>query len=330
MPSKPAYDTPWKIALEHHFQHFMAFYFPLAYAEIDWRIKHEFLDKELQAITKKALVGTKHVDKLVKVQLLSGQEDWICIHVEVQVAKEKKFAERMFTYNYRIFDRYKKPCASMAVLGDNDANWVPQQFVYAKLGCKMDFSFPIAKLISFAKQEAELTTHSNPFALLTLAYLQTRATRRDMATRFEVKCKLVRLLYARKWEASMIREFFSVIDWMMALPPQLEMQLDNFVTVLEKEQEMEYITSIERVRSARQRQEGLQEGLQKGLQEGKQEGLQEGESTMLKRLLTRRFGNLPPSVQVQVSRASSAQIEAWFDRAVDALTLEDVFQDLPH
>ncbi len=186
----------------------------------------------------------------------------------------------------------------------------------------MDFSFPIVKLIGFAKQEEKLATPSNPFALLTLAYLQTRATRRDIATRFEVKCKLVRLLYARKWDATLIREFFAVIDWMMALPPQLEMQLDNFVTVLEEEQQMEYITSIERIRSERQRQEDLQTGLQKGWQGG--------ESAMLNRLLTRRFGNLPRSVQEQVSQASSAQIEAWFDRAMDAPTIDDVFQDVAH
>lgn len=61
------YDTPWKIALERYFELFMAFYFPAYHAQIDWRSGHEFLDKELQAIAKDALVGTRHVDKLVKV-----------------------------------------------------------------------------------------------------------------------------------------------------------------------------------------------------------------------------------------------------------------------
>ncbi len=67
--SNPAsnYDTPWKIALEKHFEQFMAFYFPQAHDEIDWQAGYEFLDKEFQAISKDALVGTRHVDKLVRI-----------------------------------------------------------------------------------------------------------------------------------------------------------------------------------------------------------------------------------------------------------------------
>ncbi len=30
------YDSPWKEILEDYFQDFMAFFFPLAAAEIDW------------------------------------------------------------------------------------------------------------------------------------------------------------------------------------------------------------------------------------------------------------------------------------------------------
>ena len=30
------YDSPWKEAVEHYFLELMAFYFPLAFAEIDW------------------------------------------------------------------------------------------------------------------------------------------------------------------------------------------------------------------------------------------------------------------------------------------------------
>ena len=31
------------------------------------------------------------------------------IHIEVQGKKEKAFPERMFTYSYRIYDRYRRP-----------------------------------------------------------------------------------------------------------------------------------------------------------------------------------------------------------------------------
>jgi hypothetical protein len=317
-PLTASYDTPWKIAVEQHFEKFMAFYFPLAHAQIDWTVKHEFLDKELQAITKDALVGTRHVDKLVKVRRLSGQEDWICIHIEVQVAREPKFAQRMFVYNYRIFDRYVRPVVSMAVLGDDAPDWLPQQFGYAAMGCEMAFRFPIAKLSDFAMQDAALEAHPNPFALLTLAYLQNRATRKDMKARFEVKCKLVRMLHKRKWEATLIREFFMVIDWMMVLPPEFALQLSYFITALREEQKMEYVSSVERI----------------WMEQKLHQGIQQGESAtscrLLCRLLSKRFGDLPQWAQERVKSAPTAQVEAWFDRAVDAATLDEVFQDLAH
>jgi Domain of unknown function (DUF4351) len=330
--SHPAtkYDTPWKIALEQHFQAFMAFYFPEAHTQIDWAFPYEFLDKELQAIAKHALVGTRHVDKLVKVRRLSGQEEWICLHVEIQVAREKKFSQRMFVYNYRLFDRYQRPIASMAVLGDNRADWLPQSFGYNALGCKMDFSFPVAKLAHYTEQEAQLEANPNPFALLTLAYLHTRATNKDMDARYRVKCKLIRLLHARKWHSKLIRELFTVIDWMMALPPELETKLNYFVSELEEEQKMEYVTSIEKVRLAQKLQEGMSIGEQKGKQEGEQKGTHETAFAMLSRLLNRRFGNLPPDTQERIKTAPREQIEAWFDRAIDAKSLDEVFPDLAH
>jgi hypothetical protein len=118
------------------------------------------------------------------------------------------------------------------------------------------------------------------------------------------------MLHKRNWEAALIREFFLVIDWMMELPPELALELSNFIAVLEEEQKMEYVSSIERIRL--------------------EQKLHEGESAMLCRLMSKRFGGLPQWAQERVKNASTTQVEAWFDRAVDAATLDDVFKDLPH
>lgn len=48
----------------------MAFFFPEAYSEIDWRKGFDFLDSELQQVTLEAETGKRIVDKLVKVALL--------------------------------------------------------------------------------------------------------------------------------------------------------------------------------------------------------------------------------------------------------------------
>ena len=143
----------------------MAFYFPAAHAQINWAIAPEFLDKEFQAISKDALVGTRHVDKLVKVHLQTGQEDWLCIHVEVQSARQRGFAERMFVYNYAYSTATHRPPASMAVLGDDSPGWLPNQFGYSPLGCKMDFQFPIAKLGALRQARSRAGKSPEPVCL---------------------------------------------------------------------------------------------------------------------------------------------------------------------
>ncbi len=161
-----------------------------------------------------------------------------------------------------------------------------------------------------------------PICTAHLAYLQNRATKNDMNARYEVKCRLVRLLHGHKWERTLIREFFLVIDWMMELPPELALQLSHYITALEKEREMEYVSSIERIK--------LEQKLHEGINLGVEQGLQAGEADMLCRLLMRRFGDLPQWAQERVKSAAKTQIEAWFDHAIDANTLDEVFQDMPH
>ncbi len=51
-----------------------------------------------------------------------------------------------------------------------------------------------------------------------------------------------------------------------------------------------------------------------------------GKLDMLRRLLARRFGDLPPAIQALLVKASSSDIEAWFDRGLEAQTLDEVFQ----
>ena len=90
------YDSPWKEALDRWFQPFIAFFFPLTHADIDWSRGYETLDTELQQVVRDAELGRRYADKLVKVWLRDGSEEWLLIHVEVQGRREEDFA-RAFT-----------------------------------------------------------------------------------------------------------------------------------------------------------------------------------------------------------------------------------------
>ncbi|MBI2939703.1 MAG: hypothetical protein HYY04_04630, partial [Chloroflexi bacterium] len=193
------FDSPWKEALERYFPPFLEFFFPTAYAGIDWQRGHEFQDTEMQQVARDAELGRRLVDKLAKVWRRDGQETWVLVHVEVQVQvqEEADFAERMYVYNYRLFDRHHRRVASLAVLGDERANWRPDRFRYELWGCEVGIRFPLVKLVDYRSRWAELEASPNPFAVAVMAHLKTRETRHDDQERRRWKLALVRGLYER-------------------------------------------------------------------------------------------------------------------------------------
>lgn len=257
-PTPDEYDSPWKEALERYFPAFLEFFFPSAHAEIDWSRGYEFLDLELRQVVRDAALGPRLADKLVRVWRAGGTETWVLIHIEVQGQVEPELPERMFVYNYRIYDRHRRPVVSFAVLGDGRPAWRPAEFGYNLWGSSMRLCFPTVKLLDFAEPIESLRESSNPFAVLTEAHLQARATRGQPQSRLTVKLQLVRSLYRRGYGRADILELFRFIDWLLALPPELERAFDRDLEAFEQEEKMPYITSIERRAIERGRAEGAE------------------------------------------------------------------------
>jgi hypothetical protein len=78
----------------------------------------------------------------------------------------------------------------------------------------------------------------------------------------------------------------------------------------EEQQIMRYVTSVERI------------GIKKGLQQG----LQQGEIRVLRRQLTRRFGELPAWAEDRLQEAPPEQLELWGERLLEVGRLEEVFE----
>ena len=62
----------------------------------------------------------------------------------------------------------------------------------------------------------------------------------------------------------------------------------------------------------------------------KAEGKAEGEALALQKLLTRRFGAIPPHVLARIAAASLGEIDAWLDQALDGHSLDDIFGPAPN
>ncbi|MEH2231969.1 MAG: transposase [Nostoc sp.] len=270
------YDSPWKEVIELYFPRFLEFFFTQAYAEIDWTRPYEFLDTELQQLEPDAEIGRRLVDKVAKVWLLDGEEAWVLVHVEVQGQYDSQFAERMYTYNYRLFDRHKKRVISLAVLADEQANWRPSRYSYQLGGCRVSLEFPVAKLLDYEQGWEILEQTTNPFGVIVMAHLKTKATQRNPENRLQWKLSLVRRLYERGYSREDIRELFRFIDWVMVLPKELALSFKTEVRSYEEADRMRYVTSIERL--------------------AKEEGIVENARESIITVLETRFEEVPSSI----------------------------------
>jgi len=301
--------TEWKEAVEHYFPELMAFYFPTAYAEIDWSKEHVFMDQELRAIVQDAELGKRYVDKLVRVMLLTEDERWIYIHIEVQGSQQSEFAKRMFVYNYRIYDRFDRPVASMAILADENKHWKPTSFGFDVLGCQHSLTFPVAKLTDYSDKVDELLSIDNAFALITAAHILTQKTRKENQARYEAKLRLVRLLYERQWDKQRIIDLFEVVDWLMKLPTWLETKIFQEIESIERREDMRYINSVQRMY----------------MEKFRAEGVVTGEAKLLKKQLEKRFGSLPTWAIDKLENAAEQELDIWSESILTAETLNAVF-----
>ena len=91
----------------------------------------------------------------------------------VQGQHDATFPERLFTYNYRLYDRYRRPVASLAVLADDRESWKPTHYGYQLYGREVGIHFPTVQILDYARQIEALLEDPNPFALVTAAHLFT-------------------------------------------------------------------------------------------------------------------------------------------------------------
>jgi hypothetical protein len=205
---KSEYDSPWKNILELHLEDCLEFFFPKAHRDIDWERGFVFLDKEFQKVSRGAKVGSRLADKLVKVWTKDDTEVWVLVHIEVQDKRESDFAERMFIYAYRIYDRYKCKIASLAILTDGNPNWRPQRFSSELWNCRMSFDYPVVKLMDYRDKWSYLENSKNPFAIVVMAHLLAKQTEKDNGWRLAVKIDLTRRLYKKGYKKESIINLF--------------------------------------------------------------------------------------------------------------------------
>lgn len=301
-------DNGWKEMLDEFFEEFIEFFFPAIHADIDWQRGYESLDKELPALGREHATGKRIADKLVRVWLKDGRETWLLIHVEVQGRPEKKFNERTYIYNYRIFDKHHCEVVSLVVVtGSGSAN--TGCYEISRWGFQLRCAFPVIRLTDYRGREAELAADRNPFALVVLAQLRLLDAKNDPQKKLAAKRELMRNLLRGGHNRSYVIGLLRFLDWVMVLLPELEQQLKYELE--EEEKTMPYVTSWERM------------GYARGLTEGREEGREEGEKKLVIRLLRRKFGEVDEKLLRRVNRLSLDQVEQLSEVLLDFTSLQD-------
>jgi hypothetical protein len=156
-------DILWKGMIEEVMEDLLLFVDPGIGKELDLDRGFEFLDKELAEIypDAKKPANSRVVDKLVKIFLRDGQERWMLLHVEVQGSNEKEFARRMFAYYIRLFSKYGRPVAAIAIFTGRGGK-MPAVYEDRYLWMRARYEYKTLNIADYTDEELKAST--NPFA----------------------------------------------------------------------------------------------------------------------------------------------------------------------
>ncbi len=271
------FDESWKKIIERLFPQFIDFFIPELYVNIDFTKGVSFLDTEMEQILKDSKKGAKYVDKLARVCLKNGKEQWILIHIEVQGYKDKDFSKRMFRYFYRIFDKYDERIVSVALLTTGHGN-LENKFEFEIYGSGVIFKYLAYRLMDYDKER--LKNDNNPMAIVILACQEKELAERKGEI-FDVKINLIRSMYDKGYSKEEIIALFDFIDWILKLRIDEEEKILDEIRTLEEVKSMPYLNSLKRI--------AIREGKKEGRKEGRIEAIRE----VILETLNLKFGEIP-------------------------------------
>lgn len=276
-------DILWKGIIEDFFAELLMFFFKDADKLIDFGKGFTFLDKDLEELVPDQQVKhPKVVDKLVRVVMRSGKEEWLLVHLEVQGYSQKDFPLRMFTYYYRILDKYHRPVTCIAIFLGKRRSWNESFFAQELLETKLRFEYNSYYIGE--QNEEELKKIDNPFAIVVRTALLKWKHHRNTAQLFAAKIGLARNLLRSGLPREKTRRLFDFLNYYLHFEDQkLNSTFDRQLKLLTNTKTAttmgitEQILDIAEKRGeGRGLKEGLQKGKKEGLQQGKKEGLQKG------------------------------------------------------
>lgn len=269
-------DKLWKSIIEDFREDFLRYFFPSLVRKIDFSRQPEFLDKDLAQLFPDHEEGDRRVDILMKVFLKDGTEQWFLIHTEIQGYDDASFARRMFTYYYRILDKYERDIITLVIFLNENTEFQPSEYRRTAYRTTLLFKYQAFSVTTHTMES--LYKHNNPFSLvMQVALLGIRAKRVPAeqfdAWLFQQKTLLYRKLREDGYTAEKSRRFLSFLGLYLSFRSAAN-EIRFNTEVLQSSPIRNPMGIIELITEEAARI-AKQEGEQIGLSKGKLEGWQE-------------------------------------------------------
>jgi len=285
---KQVNDYLWKGILEDVFDDFLRFMHPNADDIFDFDRGITFLDKELEQLfpPEEDEFSVKVVDKLAKLYTREGIEEWVLVHCEVQAKYNDDFPQRMYTYFYRIFDKFGKRISAYAILTEPTVKARAESYVSEFLGTKLEYHYNVYKVSQ--QSEAELLQSNNPFAMVVLTVRSVLQSKRlDDAALMEIKLQLLRRFLTMTLPKEKIRALINFL--------KIYVRFENSENNVIFEQKYEQITGrkqtmgLEELILYSEHKRGLIEGEKRGQIEGEKRGEKRGINQVIINMLRKNL-----------------------------------------
>ncbi|WP_372632618.1 Rpn family recombination-promoting nuclease/putative transposase [Cohnella sp.] len=264
------HDRLFKTLLRTFFKEFIELFFPEVAEALDF--EHvAFLSEEVVT----DLTGGKkgRVDLLVETRLRE-EEAFILVHLEPQSYREEEFAERMFIYAARLYEKHRKPIVPIAVFSHRSRAVEPDSFRW-KLPFKEVLRFDYYALQLCRQDWRTFARSDNPVAAALLSSMGYRRKERK-----EVYMAFLRMIFQSEQnlaKLSLMTLFFET--YMKSTKTEQKQVQAEFIKEYPDKEEplMGLMSSYER--------KGYMQGLNEGKIEGKMEGMTEGKIEVASRML---------------------------------------------
>ncbi len=256
---------------------------------------------------------TKIIDLLAQVRL-AGQEVGFLIHLEAQSYSQSDLAQRMFFYFARLHQKHLQRIYPIVLFSfDEPYREEPNRYSVEFEDLKvMEFNFFPIQLNRLNWRD--FLNQRNPVAAALMAKMKI-----DAVDRPRVKVECLRLLATLRLDPARARLISGFVDTYLRLNVQEEQVFQVEVGTLEeteREEIMQIVTSW--------MEQGLAAGRAEGRTEGKAEGERSGEVRLVLRLLARRVGTVPTSLEAQVQALELPQLESLGEALLDFSQLSDL------